>query len=441
MQKKMVLILGLAVLALMAAGCSDQNPTNSPTGDPRLRPASPLAAPAIGDLVWLDVNKDGLQGDPVQEPGLAAVTVELFNCGDTMVAQTTTDTMGFFGFQDLTPGNYYLHFVLPEGYRFSPKGMGGNDSLDSDADTLTGKTDCVAIDSAETDLTLDAGMSLVVVPVGGTIGDRVWLDDDLDGIQDDMMDEDGLAGVQVSIFACGDTLPMAQTVTDTMGFYQFVDLLPGEYALHFEPPVGYMFSPMDQGENDSLDSDVDPLTGMTVCIFLDSAEVDDTWDAGMRPIDLGCTRSKGYWKNHAGFGPQADVVTELLPIWLGWDDGAKAMAVTDAQIAVDILSQDVYGVPSNGITKLYAQLLAAKLNIADGAFDGEIDAVITGADEFLAGYDWMDWDSLTKDQMKMVLGWKDVLDDYNNGIIGPGYCADDDDDNVEGDGQNLTSMQ
>ncbi|NIS15250.1 MAG: hypothetical protein GWN14_16915, partial [candidate division Zixibacteria bacterium] len=142
----------------------------------------------------------------------------------------------------------------------------------------------------------------------------------------------------------------------------------------------------------------------------------------------------GYWKNHAGFGPQDDVVSQYLPIWLGNDDGDMSFAVTDARIAVDILHQHTYGEPSNGITKLYAQLLAAKLNIAAGANDDAIEEVITDADDFLSMYDWEDWYDLGWEDRETVLYWKDMLDSYNNGHIGPGYCDDyDDDDNDDDD--------
>jgi len=37
---------------------------------------------------------------------------------------------------------------------------------------------------------------------------------------------------------------------------------------------------------------------------VDSAEVESTWDAGIHqvPPPIGCTHSKGYWKNHADSG-------------------------------------------------------------------------------------------------------------------------------------------
>lgn len=138
----------------------------------------------------------------------------------------------------------------------------------------------------------------------------------------------------------------------------------------------------------------------------------------------GCTRTIGYWKTHAGFGPQADVVTPLLPIWLGTMGGLKSIDVTTAQIAVDILSQNVYGKQSNGITKLYGQLLGAKLNFASGA-DNSVASVVTAADAFLATHNYLDWSSLSKADKAMVLGWQSALDDYNNGFTGPEHCEDD----------------
>ena len=133
-----------------------------------------------------------------------------------------------------------------------------------------------------------------------------------------------------------------------------------------------------------------------------------------------CTRTIGYWKNHAGFGPQADVVTPLLPLWLGTSGGGKSVHVTTAAFAVALL--DKSGDASNGINKLYAQLLAAKLNIANGASGSAVLQTITQADGFLATHAAADWNSLTSAQRQQVLAWAATLDDYNNGKIGPAHC-------------------
>jgi len=253
------------------------------------------------------------------------------------------------------------------------------------------------------------------------IGDTVWFDDNQDGIQDG--DELGFPGVTVNLYACGGTTPLATTVTDADGFYMFGDLTPGDYFVEFIKPEGYAISPQDQGGDDANDSDADPTTGIAICTNLEGGEYDPTWDCGLYMIPQdGCTLTIGFWKNHAGLGPQPDLVTALLPIWLGNDGGAASIHVTTAIMAVDILSQDVYGDPSNGITKLYAQLLGAKLNIANGASPSSVNNTITNADNYLADHDWTEWDSLSDSDQRMILRWHDKLDDYNNGIVGPGHC-------------------
>lgn len=146
-------------------------------------------------------------------------------------------------------------------------------------------------------------------------------------------------------------------------------------------------------------------------------------EGGEEPPD-GCSLTIGYWKNHAGMGRQADMVTPLLPIWLGDAGGDKSLNVDTNTMAVDILKMNVYGHEDNGITKLYAQLLGTKLNIENGADDTDVAAAIVEADAFLADYDWNDWDSLTEEEQEWVLDLKDMFDDYNNGDIGPGHCDD-----------------
>ena len=263
--------------------------------------------------------------------------------------------------------------------------------------------------------------NLPVLPEPCSLGDTVWYDTDEDGIQD--ADELGIPDVTVHLMDCEGHV-LATTTTDANGFYIFTNLMPGDYNVHFIAPLGFVFSPQDQGADDADDSDANPATGMTICTTLESGENDMTWDAGlyMPPPPGGCTLTIGYWKNHAGFGPQPDYLSQFLPIWLGTAGGAHSMNVNTVQIAYDVLVMKTYGVPSNGITKLYAQLLGAKLNIADGATDDAVDDVIADADAWLASHSWTEWNSLSKSTKNMILGWKSSLDNYNNGITGPGHC-------------------
>lgn len=124
----------------------------------------------------------------------------------------------------------------------------------------------------------------------------------------------------------------------------------------------------------------------------------------------------GYWKTHAGFtGNNDDVVTPLLNIWLGTSGGTKSVQVTSASQAVTLLQMS--GDASNGINKLYAQLLAAKLNIANGADGSPISSTIATADTFLATYNADNWSKLSKTQKALVLSWMNTLDKYNNGLL------------------------
>ncbi len=261
------------------------------------------------------------------------------------------------------------------------------------------------------------------ISVLGAIGDFVWNDTNMNGIQD--AGELGIPNVKVRLYDCSDNL-LDSTMTDANGLYLFSDLEAGSYMVQFVLPSGFEFSPMDVGSNDAIDSDANATTGFTTCITLAAGQTDLTWDAGMfvppPPPPGGCTLTIGFWKNHAGFGPQADVLTPLLPIWLGTANGAKSLDVTTAQIAVWVLAQNHFGVQSNGITKLYAQLLGAKLNIANGADGSAVSAAIADADAFLATHDWNDWTGLSNSDKQMVLGWHGTLGNYNEGLIGPGHC-------------------
>ncbi len=134
------------------------------------------------------------------------------------------------------------------------------------------------------------------------------------------------------------------------------------------------------------------------------------------PPPAGCTLTIGYWKNH----PKA--VAPMLPVWLGTPDGQLSHEVTTTNDAVAILNFN--GAASNGINKLRGQLLAAKLGIAGGADGSAVAGAIADADAFLATHAPSSWNSLSKADRNDVNLLATTLDNYNNGIIGPGHCDD-----------------
>jgi fibro-slime domain-containing protein len=135
----------------------------------------------------------------------------------------------------------------------------------------------------------------------------------------------------------------------------------------------------------------------------------------------GCTLTIGYWKTHAGLGVQNDMVTRLLPVWLGTSGGSKSIQVTSAGQAVSLLGMS--GDASNGINKLDAQLLAAKLNISSGASTSSVAATLGAADSFLATHNAASWSKLSKTEKSSVVTWAATLDSFNQGVLGPGHCT------------------
>ncbi len=118
-----------------------------------------------------------------------------------------------------------------------------------------------------------------------SIGDRVWLDKNGNGIQDS--GEVGLDGVIVQLYNSGGTL-LGSTTTASGGKYLFDHLFPGSYYVKVTPPSGYRLTAQDQGSNDALDSDADPTTGQMATTTLTEGEHDLTWDAGLyKPSAIG----------------------------------------------------------------------------------------------------------------------------------------------------------
>jgi len=242
---------------------------------------------AIGDFVWIDLNCDGIF-QPT-ENGLAGVTVNLLDGQGTFIKSTVTDPNGRYFFSGLNPADYIVEFVLPVGYVFSPPNQGGDDQIDSDADPLTGRTPIITVTAGSVNNTVDAGLCPTA-----NLGDFVWIDLNCDGIF--QAGEQGLAGVFVNLLD-GNGNFIAQTQTDAAGKYAFTNLPPASYIVEFTLPAGYVFSPPNQGGDDQIDSDADPLTGRTPVVTLAPGETNNSIDAGLCPtanlgdfvwIDLNC---------------------------------------------------------------------------------------------------------------------------------------------------------
>jgi serine-aspartate repeat-containing protein C/D/E len=235
---------------------------------------------AIGDKVWYDTDKDGIQD--AGEAGVEGVRANLVNSAGSIVATQLTNASGEYLFTGLTPGDYRVDFdltTLPAGYVVTTKDAAGStDANDSDANVTTGQTTYTNLESGETDRSWDMGIQ---AQAKASIGDRVWLDCDADGIQD--ANEIGVSGVMVHLLSSTGAV-LGTTNTDYQGNYLFSNLTPGDYAVQVVKPNGYSFTAKDQGGNDALDSDADTTNGKMVITTLSAGENDMSWDAGLTTV-------------------------------------------------------------------------------------------------------------------------------------------------------------
>ncbi len=137
---------------------------NDPTWDAAIVDTSGAASSDLGDFVWNDLNKNGVQD--AGEPGIPNIKVELYLTGAPSAADaqgaaplatTTTDANGRYFFRALDAGSYSLQFTIPTGLTVTDKNAGGTSATDSDIDA-TGKTATIVLAANSSDLTWDAGL-------------------------------------------------------------------------------------------------------------------------------------------------------------------------------------------------------------------------------------------------------------------------------------------
>jgi hypothetical protein len=134
----------------------------------------------------------------------------------------------------------------------------------------------------------------------------------------------------------------------------------------------------------------------------------------------GCTEGQGYWKNHNDSVCAGDPAS---PLCVAWPSGGLPMLLGttysyDETQLLSILNTPAAG---NGLIALAHQLIAAKLNIANGADGSAVAADIAAADALIgtlvvppvgAGY-------LAP---ALTSALTTALTNFNDGATGPGHC-------------------
>ena len=251
---------------------------------------------AIGDRVWKDLNRNGVQDDG--EPGVQDFTVRLLDESGTVLQTTTTGTAGDYVFENLDVSLVYqVEFVNDPAMNMPFTLAGAGDPTDDSDAGPDGRSGLIMLSNEDpTDFTIDAG---VINPLAG-LGDFVFKDLDGNGQQDG--GEPGVDGVVVNLLDGSGAPTGLSTTTADGGLYQFDNLEAGDYIVEFvnDPNMGMLFTQPNEGD-DATDSDADPATGRSGVVTLAPGDFNGTIDAGLinkRDLPVCKLVRYGSWKGY-----------------------------------------------------------------------------------------------------------------------------------------------
>jgi hypothetical protein len=125
----------------------------------------------LGDLVWDDLDRDGLQD--AREPGVPGVLASLYgnsSCTGRRLWADTTDTNGNYLFTNVLSGTYCVEFSdIPPGWAISSQDRGADDTVDSDADPATAQIRHLVVTADDYDQDLGLYMEGEFVPETGAL--------------------------------------------------------------------------------------------------------------------------------------------------------------------------------------------------------------------------------------------------------------------------------
>ena len=240
----------------------------------------------IGNLVWEDLDSDGVQD--ANEPGIPNVQVQLLDAlTEEVLAEQLTNANGEYCFENVGLGDFRVRIVtLPTVFNSHVLTLMDRDidGIDSDFINANGEwiSTLISLTGGEINKNIDAGFY-----EGNSIGNQVWFEAD-DGLIGGFDATDSpVADVQINLFdADADTI-VATLFTDPFGRYLFENVPAGDYYVEFIAPQGMTFiNPNDLG-NDADDSDAvadifNPQVGRSQVFSAGTGNVDLSIDAGLR---------------------------------------------------------------------------------------------------------------------------------------------------------------
>lgn len=308
-----------------------------------------LNTTGLGDRVFEDVNGNGLQDGG--EPGIDGITVDLYDgAGTNLLASTTTAGGGLYSFIGLIPGDYQVRFGTTAGattYQFTAPDLGANDAIDSDANAATGFSGVRTLAANVVNNDVDAGLFRPI-----SVGDRVWYDLDVDGVQDP--GEPGIPNVDVILDWAGfdgafgtldDVTNIATQSTSATGDYLFSNMRPGTYRVRINSttlPNGVTSQTYDlDGLATSNQSDVTIASGQN------NLDVDFGYTVPA-PRDAQLGDQVWYDVNRDGFsvGEPGIANVDVSATWFGFDNiegNSDDIVFTDTTDSIGVYG--FFGIP------------------------------------------------------------------------------------------------
>ncbi|MEN3943514.1 putative Ig domain-containing protein [Prosthecobacter sp. SYSU 5D2] len=349
---------------------------------------------ALGNLVWNDVNNNGLKDS--SELGRSGVTVQLYrstdltagNSDDVLISSTTTSTTGSYQFSDLSEGRYVVQVIPPSSLPVTggtPVTLDNGINNDNNGSQPGGPgtpliSPVISLNAgqepvndgdtnANTDLSVDFGLFS-----GISIGNLVWADTNNNGVFDSAS-EAGIGGLAVELLNQADAV-VATTTTNSNGVYSMLVFTPGVYRVRIPEPgntyplVSAVADPNDNGE----DNDSNALQPGGVGTAAYSPFI--TLTAGNEPGNSGSTNTE----NTIDFGFRACPSIIINPAVLG--AATRNLVYTVNLNATGGTGPYLYSISAGSLPDGLALSEAGVLSgtVAPSAFLGDYDFTVRAAD-------------------------------------------------------------
>ncbi|KAI2514176.1 protein of unknown function DUF11 [Fragilaria crotonensis] len=211
---------------------------------------------------FVDSNNGSISGSVKDDngDGIPGVTVTLLDSNDDVVGTATTISDGGYVFNDVEPGDYTVVETQPEGF---PDSLSDKDNTPEDSDVF------------DTNQTVDNKIGVSLSP-GESDDGNDFVDSNDGSISGFVKDDNGNPLKTVTIFLFKNNTVVATTKTDSVGFYIFNNVEPGDYDLVEINPPGFPSSLSDYDNSPDGDAgDSDTVVDDTISVTLLPSE-DDT---------------------------------------------------------------------------------------------------------------------------------------------------------------------